>query len=150
MYYVELAYLQFLQQNGIMLANLETLDEGMIITPGTAYVAMWTYVLWGGQQAGRGDNSDGKGTNLLWLNTGVSEDLGNVSPRLQAAQDWVAAGNVAPPELLAPFSHSPMIRSAATHCWHGLVMTKVNLPLAAALSARKRWFPGLSRIRKSF
>jgi len=152
MYYVHLAYLQMLQQNGVSLTCLEALASTRQFI---AHVAdVWSHVVWAGQQPGKGDNSDGKGTNLLWLNTGTAQDLNNVSPRLQAWQDWVTAGNAAPGGLLAPFSRSPMIRSAATHGRHGLVMTRAklpaNLPKASANSARKRWFPGMSPIRKTF
>ena len=123
MYYVELAFLQSLQTGGLALADMQT-----IAGPRAANGTLQTYAMWSGQKSGRGDNSDGKGTNLLWLNTGQAEDLNNVSPKLQAWQDWAGAGNVAPAGgLLAPFSHAPMIRSAATHGWHGLVMTRMNL-----------------------
>ncbi len=147
-YYVELAYLQMLNQNGVSLTTLEALAAPL--QPYGGNVNIYAHVVWAGQKPGRGDNSDGKGTNLLWLNTGASENLNNVSPRLQAWQDWVTAGNYMPGGLVAPFSRLPMIRSAATHGWRGLVMTRANLPPAPAKSARKRWFPGMSPIRKTF
>ncbi len=143
MYDVELAYLQFLHQNGIALANLETFTLTRLLNPGSNLIWMWVYSAWAGQQAGRGDNSDGKGTNLLWTDTGKAQDLANVSPRLQAWQDWAAAGNAAATGgLLAPFSHSPMIRSAATHGWRGLVMTRMNLLPASAPAHESVGFQG--------
>jgi len=147
-YYVHLAYLQMLQQNGVgMMVSTALAGPRQLFA---SIAAMYGHVVWAGQKPGRGDNSDGKGTNLLWINTGQAQDLVNVSPRLQAWQDWAGAGNAAPEGLLVPIGRSPMIRSAATHGWHGFVMTRAKLVPASPHSAKKRWFPGMSRIRRTF
>ena len=93
-YYVELAYLQMLNDAGVSLTTLEALAAPF--QPFSGNVNVYCHAVWAGQKPGRGDNSDGKGTNLLWLNTSASENLNNVSPRLQAWQDWVTAGNDMP------------------------------------------------------
>ena len=95
MYDTEMAFEQALQQSKVTLININALA-----TPfgNTAYtVHTWGYVFWTGQQAGRGDNSDGKGTNVFCGvelgNTPTAHDATNVSPRLQAFLDWTVRGN---------------------------------------------------------
>jgi len=153
-YYVELAYLQSLQDNHVSLIALESLQQIRVANLSQGSTTIWSYIMWQGQKAGRGDNSDGKGTNLLWLNTGSAQDLNNVSPRLQVWQDWAAAGNGSAQGLLVPFGRSPMVRSPAMHGARGLVMTKANpVPANVVPSSsqriRKRWFPGISPIRRT-
>jgi hypothetical protein len=151
MYYVELAYLQLLQSQGIKRCALEALQDIMYEgNLGTAQVDYWSYAAWAGQKAGRGDNSDAKGTNQLWINTGASHHLTNVSPRLQAVYDWLAAGNNVPPGQFVSVNRSPMIRSAARHGRHGAVMTRVHLPPASSPDRNKRWFPGISPTRRNW
>jgi hypothetical protein len=92
MYYVELSYLQMMESGGVSRCALEALQNVFLARrPDTTQVSYWCYGAWAGQQAGRGDGSDGRGINLFWKDTGKAQHLGNVSPRLQAAQDWIKA-----------------------------------------------------------
>jgi hypothetical protein len=96
-YWVELAYLQSAQDQGLSLAMSFVLDGYRNWFGGANGIIDWSYAHSCYQVAGHGDNSDGKGTNLFCViggsPTGKAEDRVNVSPKLRAWQDWALLGN---------------------------------------------------------
>jgi hypothetical protein len=92
-YWYELAYSQMMAAGG-----LKTTMPLTVIGPLQFYAGgfeTFQNMLWSAQGIGRGDNSDGKGTNQFSLasNPPVNHNLTNVSVRQQVWQDWAATGN---------------------------------------------------------
>lgn len=126
-YLVENAYYWMMSYGGVSMANIESLCfqrlQGSLLS-------IWCELGWAGQKPGRGDNSDGKGTNQFSLSTTppTAYDVTNVAVRFQAWQDWAQAGNVTPQAQMASLTSPPIIRSRATRERRGRLLLASRMP----------------------